>query len=108
MSNLSQLEERVAVDIFKADVRRWADRIGVEPKEIHVREMKRKWASCSSRGRLRSISTFLVSPRSSAIRSSSTNSYISRCPTMEPFFGTCCVAIWEGSLPALSGAGLDG
>lgn len=52
MTNLSQLEEQVAADIFKADVRRWADRIGVEPKEIHIRDMTRKWASCSSRGRL--------------------------------------------------------
>src|SRR4051812_46421609 len=52
MRKLSQLEEHVAVDIFKAEVRCWADRIGVEPKEIHVRDMTRKWASCSSRGRL--------------------------------------------------------
>jgi predicted metal-dependent hydrolase len=52
MSGLSQLEERVAVDVFKGDVLRWAARIGVEPKEIHVRDMTRKWASCSSRGRL--------------------------------------------------------
>src|SRR5262245_15042443 len=52
MSQLSQLQEQVAVDIFKAEVRCWADRIGVEAKEIHVRDMTRKWASCSSRGRL--------------------------------------------------------
>ena len=26
--------------------------VGVKPKEIHIRKMKRKWASCSSRGRL--------------------------------------------------------
>jgi len=26
--------------------------IGVEPKQIHIRPMKRKWASCSSQGRL--------------------------------------------------------
>jgi predicted metal-dependent hydrolase len=37
---------------FKADVRVWAEEIGVEPREIHIRKMKRKWASCSSRGRL--------------------------------------------------------
>ena len=45
MSPLSKLEERVAADVFKADVRRWAELIGVEPKEIHLRPMKRKWAS---------------------------------------------------------------
>jgi predicted metal-dependent hydrolase len=30
----------------------WAKRIGVEPKEIRLRLMKSKWASCSSNGRL--------------------------------------------------------
>lgn len=37
---------------FKADVQVLAEEIGVEPREIHIRKMKRKWASCSSRGRL--------------------------------------------------------
>jgi len=46
------LEEAVPVDLFKAEVEAWARRIGVEPKEVHVRPMTRKWASCSSRGRL--------------------------------------------------------
>ena len=37
---------------FKKEVRSWAEDIGVKPKEIHVREMRRKWASCSAKGRL--------------------------------------------------------
>ena len=37
---------------FKNEVLDWAKDIGVNPKEIHIREMKRKWASCSSKGRL--------------------------------------------------------
>lgn len=37
---------------FRARVYEWAKKIGVTPKEIHLRSMKRKWASCSSRGRL--------------------------------------------------------
>ena len=37
---------------FKREVIHWAKDIGVQPKEIHVRAMKRKWASCSSKGRL--------------------------------------------------------
>jgi len=37
---------------FKREVLNWAQEIGVTPKEIHIREMKNKWASCSSRGRL--------------------------------------------------------
>jgi predicted metal-dependent hydrolase len=46
------LEEAVPVELFKAEVQAWARRIGVEPKEIHIRPMRRKWASCSSSGRL--------------------------------------------------------
>ena len=37
---------------FKKEVTNWADDIGVVPKQIHVREMRKKWASCSSKGRL--------------------------------------------------------
>jgi len=46
------LEGVVPVEIFKAEVLSWARRLGVEPKEIRIREMKHKWASCSSAGRL--------------------------------------------------------
>jgi len=35
-----------------AEVAAWARRLGVTHRELHVRPMKRKWASCSSRGRL--------------------------------------------------------
>lgn len=37
---------------FKRDVHYWAKEIGVKPREVHIRTMKRKLASCSSRGRL--------------------------------------------------------
>jgi predicted metal-dependent hydrolase len=46
------LEEIVPQAILKDEVHRWAERIGVEPKEVHVRQMTRKWASCSSSGRV--------------------------------------------------------
>jgi predicted metal-dependent hydrolase len=46
------LEASVPEEIFKAEVRNWAERIGVEPKAITLRPMKRKWASCSSKGNL--------------------------------------------------------
>ena len=55
---------------FKHDVQSWAKEIGVEPKEIHIRKMKRKWASCSSRGRLTFDPSLLKEPervRSKAI-----------------------------------------
>ena len=46
------LEARVPKNLFKVEVKAWAQRIGVEPAEIHVRSMSGKWASCSSNGRL--------------------------------------------------------
>ena len=39
-------------ELFKREVLIWADEIGVNPNEIHVRPMRRKWASCSTKGRL--------------------------------------------------------
>jgi len=42
----------ITAQAFKAEVRAWAERIGVAPREIHLKPMKRKWASCSTRGRL--------------------------------------------------------
>jgi predicted metal-dependent hydrolase len=46
------LEDTIPADLFKSEVQAWAKKIGVEPKEIHIRPMKRKWASCSTKGRL--------------------------------------------------------
>ena len=46
------LDESIPEEIFKSEVRAWAGRIGVEPKAISLRSMKRKWASCSSKGNL--------------------------------------------------------
>ncbi len=38
--------------VLKAEIEGWAQRIGVKPREIRVQPMRRKWASCSGRGRL--------------------------------------------------------
>jgi predicted metal-dependent hydrolase len=46
------LETTVPKDIFKAEVTAWAKKIGVEPKQLHVRPMSRKWGSCSTAGRV--------------------------------------------------------
>ena len=46
------MEEAVPAAVFRAEVDAWARRIGVEPKEVRLRPMRRKWASCSSAGRL--------------------------------------------------------
>ncbi len=37
--------------LLQSDSCYWLE-IGVVPKEIHIRNMTRKWASCSSKGRL--------------------------------------------------------
>lgn len=48
------LSQVIARDILVAEVRAWARRIGVEDRirEIHIRSMRRKWASVSTRGRI--------------------------------------------------------
>jgi predicted metal-dependent hydrolase len=56
------LEEVVPAEVLKAEVQTWARRIGVEPRSIQVRSMKRKWASCSSKGRLTFSVDFLRQP----------------------------------------------
>ena len=58
------LEETVPADLFKAEVCAWAKRIGVEPREVHLRPMKKKWASCSSKGRLTFNTDLLREPAS--------------------------------------------
>lgn len=37
---------------FKAKVRQWAERLDVQINWLGVREMRNKWASCSSNGNL--------------------------------------------------------
>jgi len=37
---------------LKSEVRRWAAKIGVVPKRVQIQRMTRKWASCSTSGRI--------------------------------------------------------
>ena len=37
---------------LKAEVHRWAARIGVTPRRVQLQRMTTKWASCSSAGRI--------------------------------------------------------
>jgi predicted metal-dependent hydrolase len=37
---------------FKADVKEWANRLGVKARSLYVRPMRHKWASCSTAGNL--------------------------------------------------------
>jgi len=47
---VSQKEEQK--QLFKAQVRRWADKLDVEVVWLGVRPMRNKWASCSTNGHL--------------------------------------------------------
>ncbi len=59
---LQPLEDIVPSQVFKSEVMAWAKRIGVEPKEIRLRQLKNKWASCSSSGRLTFNTEILSQP----------------------------------------------
>jgi predicted metal-dependent hydrolase len=48
-------------DEFLKEVWKYAKIIGVNPKEIHIKEMKNKWGSCSSKGRITFNSKLLKS-----------------------------------------------
>ena len=37
---------------LKSTVHQWAERMGVTVREVHLREMRKKWASISTTGRL--------------------------------------------------------
>ena len=56
------LEEAVPASLLKAEVTAWARRMSVSPREVHVRPMTTKWASCSSRGRLTFDTDLLKQP----------------------------------------------
>jgi predicted metal-dependent hydrolase len=47
---------------FKTEVRTWAERLEVNPKELRLMDMSRKWASCSTRGRVTFASDLLAQP----------------------------------------------
>ena len=56
------LEATIPNDVLKAEVRFWAERIGVEFHTITIRKMKKKWASCSSKGNLTFNTDLLFQP----------------------------------------------
>jgi len=56
------LEDLISRDLFKAEVKAWAQRIGVNPREVHLRPMRRKWGSCSTSGRLTFNEELLAAP----------------------------------------------
>lgn len=49
MKQTSSIE---AARAFKERVRAWAVKVRVKPKQVRLQAMKRKWASCSTEGRV--------------------------------------------------------
>ena len=51
-----------AVAAFKAQVTQWAKRIRVRPRQLRLQQMRRKWASCSTRGTVSFSTEVLAQP----------------------------------------------
>jgi len=45
-----KMPDPAAVVAFKSQVATWAERIRVRPRQLRLQRMRRKWASCSTRG----------------------------------------------------------
>jgi predicted metal-dependent hydrolase len=52
----------VTPDVLKGEIRIWAERLDVAPSEIRLTGMSRKWASCSTRGRVTFATDLLAQP----------------------------------------------
>jgi len=63
-SQFQPLEDIVPIAVLREEVTAWAKRIKVKPVEVRIRKMTRKWASCSSRGRLTFNPELLSQPAS--------------------------------------------
>jgi predicted metal-dependent hydrolase len=51
-----------SVAAFKAQVTQWAERIRVQPRQLRFQKMRRKWASCSTRGTVSFNTEVLAQP----------------------------------------------
>lgn len=56
------LASPVTPEVFKCEVRAWAKRLEVNPAEVRLAGMSRKWASCSTRGRVTFATDLLGQP----------------------------------------------
>jgi len=53
----------ISTEEFKELIKVFAEEVGVDFKEIQVRKMKRKWGSCSTKGRLTFDDSLLKKPK---------------------------------------------
>jgi len=47
---------------MREQIRQWADRIGVKPVGVQIQRMTKKWASCSTTGRICFSAELLTEP----------------------------------------------
>ena len=59
----NQGDSRAAKELFKSEVARWAAIMKVKPAQIRIQGMTKKWASCSSKGRVCFSADLLQEPR---------------------------------------------
>lgn len=53
---------RAATAEFRFQVSQWAERIRVRPRQVRLQPMRRKWASCSTRGTVSFSTEVLAQP----------------------------------------------
>jgi hypothetical protein len=53
---------QAAIAAFKSQVTQWAERIRVRPRQLRLQRMRRKWASCSTRGTVSFSTEVLAQP----------------------------------------------
>ena len=82
------LEETIPKEIRLGEVQAWARRIKVEPKQIHIGPMSRKWGSCSAAGSPPTPAS-CPSRMTSASKSLFTNCCTCGCRTMESCSRRC-------------------
>ena len=60
-AELAALKQAAAADL-PARVERWAGRIGVQPQGLTLRTQRRRWGSCSGRGRISLNALLMLAP----------------------------------------------
>ena len=63
MAKKSIVNDLRSKDKFKAEVIKWAEKISVEPRQIRIQKMTKKWASCSTNGWVCFSADLLKEPR---------------------------------------------
>jgi predicted metal-dependent hydrolase len=47
-----QKQHRITLEQLRHRIIQWIQKLDVKPKEVHIRLMRNKWASCSTAGRV--------------------------------------------------------